>query len=505
MQTRARALADGVEPWQRGAPVEVHRDPTHHVVGGGRDRHRFRARLQAGVGQRGEDVGKAGGVDLAQVELHVGGGLGLHAVEDRRGNGVAGRQLVGEALPRRIEQRRSLAADRLRNQYAVEGRAGQGQGGGVELAELEIGQVCAGGGRQHGAGADRATGVGRPPPQRRGAAGCQHRCGGADRTGIGDHAVAAFSVAPQGRRRGALTDLDPGLCGDHRRQLRSQLVPGLAAAGVDDAPARVTSLEAQRQPAFVVEVEDDPAREQIPYRRRRFLGQHLYGQRGGRARVRRRSCRRRGWRASRRARAPRPDRPGPRSWRSARAACGRSGRRCRPARPRAARSRDPRRRRQPRRRRTRRLTAIAPQPLGESSQAARAARPPRLRAPEPSRRRRSFRPPRPGARPPRSASPPPRPRFRSRPSRSWAAAIARSFAWRSRCSSSSWASRSFSRASSASARSRSRSASRASISAFARRSAAPATSAASFSLRSASSTCALRLSSPASRVLMGSI
>ena len=38
---------------------------------------------------------------------------------------------------------------------------------------------------------------------------------------------------------------------------------GLAAAGVDDAAARVAALEAQRQPALVVEVEDDAARLQL--------------------------------------------------------------------------------------------------------------------------------------------------------------------------------------------------------------------------------------------------
>ena len=130
---------------------------------------------------------------------------------------------------------------------------------------------------------------------------------------------------------------------------------GLAAAGVDDAAARVAALEAERELA-----------------------------RRGRGRSRRRARAARGprpgasstrtWtargpaepapggdrvggvaaRASRPARAPPPARPGPSSWRSGRAACARPGRRGRPARRRAARSRGRRRRRRRRRRRTRR-------------------------------------------------------------------------------------------------------------------------------------------------------
>lgn len=50
----------------------------------------------------------------------------------------------------------------------------------------------------------------------------------------------------------------------------------LAAAGVDDAAVRVASLQAQRQPAFVVEVEDDAARLQVTDDGRGLLGQDPY-------------------------------------------------------------------------------------------------------------------------------------------------------------------------------------------------------------------------------------
>ena len=48
---------------------------------------------------------------------------------------------------------------------------------------------------------------------------------------------------------------------------------GLAAAGVNDPPARVSALEAQRQASFVIEIEDDAASQQVPDRRWRLLDQ----------------------------------------------------------------------------------------------------------------------------------------------------------------------------------------------------------------------------------------
>ena len=73
VQARAGALADGVEAGQRGAAVEVDRDPAHRVVGGGGDRDRLGARVEPRLAQRLEDVGEAGGVDLAQVEADAAG------------------------------------------------------------------------------------------------------------------------------------------------------------------------------------------------------------------------------------------------------------------------------------------------------------------------------------------------------------------------------------------------------------------------------------------------
>jgi hypothetical protein len=75
--------------------------------------------------------------------------------------------------------------------------------------------------------------------------------------------VTALAVAPQRRHRGPLAHLNSRLGGDHRGELGGDLVAGRAAAGVDYAAAGVASLEAERELAVGLEVEDDPARAQL--------------------------------------------------------------------------------------------------------------------------------------------------------------------------------------------------------------------------------------------------
>ncbi len=192
-----------------------------------------------------------------------------------RAGSIARGELVGEPLAGSVEQGRALAADRLGDQQAVELGPGPGQRGRVELAELEIGEVGPRRPRENLPGADRPPGVGRPPPQGRGAARREKSRRGGDRALVGDHPVAALSVAPQRQRRGALARLHPRLGVDHRRQLRGQLVTGLAAAGMDDAAAGVPSLETERESSLVVEVELDAPLLQIAHRRRRLGDEHL--------------------------------------------------------------------------------------------------------------------------------------------------------------------------------------------------------------------------------------
>jgi hypothetical protein len=59
--------------------------------------------------------------------------------------------------------------------------------------------------------------------------------------------MTTLAVAPKRCHRGALADLDPLLAGDHRGELRGDLVPGRAAAGVDDAAPGMAALEAERE------------------------------------------------------------------------------------------------------------------------------------------------------------------------------------------------------------------------------------------------------------------
>ncbi len=199
MQAGAGALADGEEAGQRGAPVEVDRDAAHRVVGGRGDRDRFGARVDPRLAQRSEDVGEAApGRASRRSRCDRLGAVGLEPVEDRRRNRVARGQLVGEAAAGGVEQGRALAAHRLGDQQPVEARPRQEERGRVELAELEVGEVGAGGGGHRRPGADRPPGVGGAPPERRGAAGGQHGRRRGDRPVVGEDAVAALAVAPEG-------------------------------------------------------------------------------------------------------------------------------------------------------------------------------------------------------------------------------------------------------------------------------------------------------------------
>ena len=66
---------------------------------------------------------------------------------------VARRELVDEALAGGVEQRRALAAHRLGDEEALAARD-PGDGGGVELDELEVGERRARRARQQQAGAE---------------------------------------------------------------------------------------------------------------------------------------------------------------------------------------------------------------------------------------------------------------------------------------------------------------------------------------------------------------
>ena len=309
-------------------------------------------------------------------------------VEDRRGDRVAGRQLVGEALAGGVEQLRALAADRLGDQDAVEAAcpAGRARSGGT--------------GRTRGRRGRRRPR--RPAPARRrsrprGLVVRRHSAAAPPvASTVAAAAIGPASVSTPWQRSPSLhsavaevrsrTSIRASV-GDHRRQLRGDLVAGLAAAGVDDAAARVAALEAERQPALVVEVEDDAAREQVADRAGRLLDQHPHrrgaaeaaagGDRVGGVAVGRVAGLERRGQAALGPEAGALGERGAGDEADAAALLGRAQRRPEPGGA-AADDGDVE---------LAGSAAIAPQPLGGSSRAARAARRPRLRGPAPARRR----------------------------------------------------------------------------------------------------------------------
>ena len=58
VQARAGGLADGIQPGQARARVQVGDDPTHHVVRRRGDRDQLARRVEARLAQRGDDVGE---------------------------------------------------------------------------------------------------------------------------------------------------------------------------------------------------------------------------------------------------------------------------------------------------------------------------------------------------------------------------------------------------------------------------------------------------------------
>ena len=176
------------------------------------------------------------------------------------GDLIARCQLVGEAAPRGVEQQRSLAADRLGDQPAVERRARQRQRGGVELAELEVGELGAGAcGRGPRRRRSRPRGFvvrcqsAAPPPVARTVA--------AARTGPRSVMTPCAALAVGTRARAPMRPPAPRSARSAAASSASRLVsarPGLRAAGVDDPAGRVAALEPERQLAVGVEVEARP-------------------------------------------------------------------------------------------------------------------------------------------------------------------------------------------------------------------------------------------------------
>ncbi len=152
------ALAGGVQAGELAPPLEVGDDPAHRVVRRGRDRDRPLGRVVAVFRESPHEPRESSAVDLAQVEERG------TARRDLASDDVARRELVREALPALVEQRRALAAQRFGEQ-----ERGVDERRRMELRELEVGDRRSGFVGDGDSVTYRSGRVRRPLPERRGA------------------------------------------------------------------------------------------------------------------------------------------------------------------------------------------------------------------------------------------------------------------------------------------------------------------------------------------------
>ena len=242
--------------------------------------------------------------------------VGQQALIDRARDLVTGRELVDEALAGGIEQAGALAADRFGDQEAV-GPVGPDDGGGMELHELQVGQVGSGVVPEEQAAAGGADRIRRARPQRGRAAGGQHRGGGVDLRSVGQPHPGGTPVGGDDLHRPPLLQhRDPLILGDERRELADDPPAGGRPAGVHDAPGRVTSLQTEREMPVAVGVEADAERRPGPRRRPEPLCTARVPLTRAPFLAPRSGCPRGAARGCRRWPGQRPVRPAPSSWRT---------------------------------------------------------------------------------------------------------------------------------------------------------------------------------------------
>ena len=214
---------------------------------------------------------------MAHVQAHRGGAGGQQALLHRPRHLIAGRELVDEALARRVQQPGALAAHRFGDQEAV-GAVVPDDCSGMKLHQLQVGQVSSGVVPEEQAaagGADRVRGA---RPQRGGAAGGQHRGGRVDPRPVGQSHPDGNPIGRDDLHHPPLLEhRDPLILGDERRELADDPPAGGRSAGVHHAPGRVASLQAEREVPVTVGIEADTERGQVLDRRRRLRAQHACG------------------------------------------------------------------------------------------------------------------------------------------------------------------------------------------------------------------------------------
>lgn len=152
MDAGAGDFAGGVEAGDGGLSIQTGGDAAHGVVGGGED--------GAGLAVEVDAVSEAGGVDAretifdeigaaaGEVEEDVGGAVAFHFGDDGAGDDVARGEVAEgvvafhEAFAAEVEEAGAFTAEGFGEEEA--GRAGDVEGGGVELDEFEVADGGAG-------------------------------------------------------------------------------------------------------------------------------------------------------------------------------------------------------------------------------------------------------------------------------------------------------------------------------------------------------------------------
>ena len=178
---------------------------------------------------------------------------------DRQRHLVARRQLVDEPLAAGVEQGRALAAHGLGDEEPV-ARAVAHERGGMELRELEVGEVGARRVRQRQPDADRPARVGGARPERGGAAGGEHGAPGGDRRARRRRArrYTPRQRPPSTSRAVAVVCSSTSMrswVAASGGELAGDSPAGGGAARVHDPACRVAALQAEGERAAAVGVE----------------------------------------------------------------------------------------------------------------------------------------------------------------------------------------------------------------------------------------------------------
>ncbi len=270
VDARARGLAAGEQARDRGPAPDVGPDPAHHVVSGWRHRDGLALRLAAvaravGVDRR-EPARELAGREMGGVQPHVTEPVALHLLHDAPGHDVARSQLGAgvvpchERLAAMIAEQGAVAAQRLGDQEAR--GAGAGEGGGVKLEELQVGNHRP---RAEGQGdpvARRDRGIRGARVELAGASGGQHHRLGLEGVSAGQpDAAARATLDDQLRDEGTIVHVDAALA-DGASEGELDVPAGGVAARVEHAGHGVGAFARVGESA-VLGVEMDAEADQV--------------------------------------------------------------------------------------------------------------------------------------------------------------------------------------------------------------------------------------------------